>query len=196
MTSERHDAGWDERALLLLGVLMTQSQHGYQINDFIERTLCNVTAMKKPTAYLILDRLAAAGHVSVRSEQQGNRPPRKVYTVTDSGRALFYDLLRENLATVDRPTFAGDIGLTFLRFLPPAEALACLRRRLAQLDAQLAAQVAVPPHGPHLSIDLAIDHLAALRRAERDWLAATIERLEREGWAHEADVDRAERATH
>ncbi|HET8628279.1 MAG TPA: PadR family transcriptional regulator, partial [Thermomicrobiales bacterium] len=86
MTSERHDAGWDERALLLLGVLMTQSQHGYQINDFIERTLCNVTAMKKPTAYLILDRLAAAGHVSVRSEQQGNRPPRKVYTVTDSGR--------------------------------------------------------------------------------------------------------------
>ena len=29
----------DERALLLLGILRGQSQHGYQINEFIERNL-------------------------------------------------------------------------------------------------------------------------------------------------------------
>jgi DNA-binding PadR family transcriptional regulator len=50
----------DERALLLLGVLRVQSQHGYQINEFIERTLGRVTDMKKPTAYAILERLSAA----------------------------------------------------------------------------------------------------------------------------------------
>jgi len=175
--SARDDAGWDERALLLLGVLMVQSQHGYQINDFIERALCDVTTMKKPTAYALLDRLAAAGHISVHVEQEGNRPPRKVYTITPSGRALFLGLLQENLATVDQPTFAGDIGLMFLRYLPPAEALACLRQRLTLLDVQLARQTRVPPHGEKLTIDLALEHLAVLRHAERDWLAGVIARL-------------------
>ena len=175
--SAREDAGWDERALLLLGVLMVQSQHGYQINDFIERALCDVTTMKKPTAYALLDRLAAAGHISVHAEQEGNRPPRKVYTITPSGRSLFLTLLRENLAAVDRPTFAGDIGLMLLRYLPLEEVLACLRQRLASLDAQLARQTRVPPHGKQLTIDLALEHLAVLRHAERDWLAGVIDRL-------------------
>ncbi|MGN6562113.1 MAG: PadR family transcriptional regulator [Thermomicrobiales bacterium] len=175
--SAREDAGWDERALLLLGVLMVQSQHGYQINDFIERALCDVTTMKKPTAYALLDRLAAAGHISVHAEQEGNRPPRKVYTITPSGRSLFLVLLRENLAAVDQPTFAGDIGLMLLRYLPLEEALACLRQRLASLDAQLARQTRVPPHGEQLTIDLALEHLAVPRHAERDWLAGVIDRL-------------------
>ncbi|MGN6362522.1 MAG: helix-turn-helix transcriptional regulator [Thermomicrobiales bacterium] len=175
--SAREEAGRDERALLLLGVLMVQSQHGYQINDFIERALCDVTTMKKPTAYALLDRLAAAGHISVHAEQEGNRPPRKVYTITPSGRSLFLVLLRENLAAVDQPTFAGDIGLMLLRYLPLEEALACLRQRLASLDAQLARQTRVPPHGEQLTIDLALEHLAVLRHAERDWLAGVIDRL-------------------
>jgi hypothetical protein len=35
---DRHD----ERILLLLGLLTTQSQHGYQINEFIEHNLGRV----------------------------------------------------------------------------------------------------------------------------------------------------------
>lgn len=180
---ERHDAGWDERALLLLGVLMIQRQHGYQINDFIER--CGVTAMKKPTAYALLDRLATAGYIAVVPEQAGNRPPRKVYTITDAGRALFRQLLERNVATADAPLAAGDIGLMFLDHLPPAEALACLRQRLAQLDAQLAlrAHPALPPDHGHLSVALVIEHQTARLRADREWLAATIGRLERAGAA-------------
>jgi DNA-binding PadR family transcriptional regulator len=77
---------WDERALLLLGVLMTQSQHGYQINDFIENRLCRIADMKKATAYAQLDRLHGGGMVDIEIEQVGNRPPRKVYTITDAGR--------------------------------------------------------------------------------------------------------------
>jgi DNA-binding PadR family transcriptional regulator len=169
---------WDERALLLLGVLTTQSRHGYEINEFIERRLCQVVTMKKPTAYALLDRLAGAGHISVTVEQQGNRPPRKVYSVTGSGRALFADLLHHNLATLDAPAFAGDIGLMFLNHLPLPEALDCLRQRLARLDALLAGPVSVPPHGGSLTLDLALDHVITLRRADRDWLAATIARLE------------------
>lgn len=42
------------RSLILLGLLMGQSQHGYQINEFIEKNLSVVTDMKKSTAYATL----------------------------------------------------------------------------------------------------------------------------------------------
>lgn len=171
---------WDDRALLLLGVLTTQSRHGYQINEFIENALCEVVTMKKPTAYALLDRLAGDGLISVQVEQEGNRPPRKVYTITDAGKRLFTDLLRTNLSSRDQPAFADDIGLMFLNHLPAEEVVALLRQRLALLDAALENTVQVPPHGGILSIDVALDHVAAIRRADRDWTAGMIARLEAE----------------
>ncbi len=179
--SDRIDTtGWDERALLLLGVLMSQDRHGYQINEFIERALCQVTTMKKPTAYALLDRLAVGGYVSVYREQAGNRPPRKVYSITPGGQALFTELLRENLANTSTVIQEGDIGLMMVNYLDREVAIRSLKERLEKLDALLATPSTVPPHGGQLSVDLAIDHLQAIRRADRAWLATTIERLEQE----------------
>ncbi|MGH2409186.1 MAG: PadR family transcriptional regulator [Chloroflexota bacterium] len=178
MPMERRREPWDARALLLLGVLRQRSQHGYQINDFIER--CQVAELKKPTAYALLDRLVAAGHISLRTEQEGNRPVRKVYTLRSSGQALFDALLRDNLSTPGQGSGSGDIGLMFLDHLPRAEAAACLRRRLAQLDAMLTTSSEVPPDDAHagISVGPALDHQAALRQADRVWLASFLERLE------------------
>lgn len=173
-------SGWDERALLLLGVLMGQDRHGYQINEFIERALCEVTTMKKPTAYALLDRLAAGDYIGVHREQSGNRPPRKVYSITPAGEALFTELLRENLAETSTVIEEGDIGLMLLNYLSREDAILSLQQRLAKLDALLATPVQVPQHGGRLSVDLALDHLLAIRRADRDWLVATIERLQHE----------------
>ena len=171
---------WDERALLLLGVLMTQSRHGYQINEFIERQLCDVVTMKKPTAYALLDRLAGDGYISVHVEQEGNRPPRKVYTITDAGRKLFDQLLKANLSSLDTPLFADDIGLMFMNHLPKAQVIELLRKRLALLESVLENTVEVPPHSGMLTVHIALDHVTWLRRADRDWMIATIERLESE----------------
>ena len=55
-----------------------------------------------------------------------------------------------------------------------------MRKRLERLDALLAEQAAVPMHGGLLSVDLTLDHLRLVRRADRDWLKETIARLERE----------------
>ncbi|MGH2343635.1 MAG: PadR family transcriptional regulator [Chloroflexota bacterium] len=172
---DRQREPWDARALLLLGALRLRSQHGYQLNDFIER--CRVMEMKKPTIYAILDRLVAAGHISIQTEQEGNRPIRKVYTLTRSGDALFGALLRENLSAPDQLTSAGDIGLMFLNELPRDEAAACLQERLNRLDLAHEAAPALPPHDGRLRVDLALDHQAALRRADRTWLADLLARL-------------------
>jgi DNA-binding PadR family transcriptional regulator len=171
---------WDDRALLLLGVLMTQSRHGYQINEFIERQLCDVVTMKKPTAYALLDRLAGDGFISVHVEQEGNRPPRKVYTITDAGRNLFDELLRTNLSSLDSPVVADDIGLMFLNHLPLEQVVGLLRKRLALLESVLENMVEIPPHSGILTVHIALDHVTALRRADREWMLATIARMEEE----------------
>lgn len=169
--------GMDERALLLLGILRSHSQHGYQIHDFIEKNLSRVTDMKKPTAYMLLDRLHRAGYVSETVEQEGNRPPRKVYAITPAGEAAFADLLRENLAQTGPLRQASDVGLMFLDYLAPAEAVACLERRLAMLAAEIAAITASQVQHPGCGVNLALERHHALLLADRDWLARTIARL-------------------
>ncbi|MEZ4531548.1 MAG: PadR family transcriptional regulator [Thermomicrobiales bacterium] len=175
--------GWDERALLLLGVLMSQDQHGYQINEFIERALCRVTTMKKPTAYALLDRLSARGYIDEYHEQAGNRPQRRVYSITPDGRSLFYALLRENLAETSSATDEGDIGLMLMQYLERKDAIERLRQRLAKVEALIADQAEIPPHKGKISVDLALDHLRAIRIADRDWLTRKIAELESESAA-------------
>jgi hypothetical protein len=46
-------------------------------------------------------------------------------------------------------------------------------------DAELAVVPEIPPHTGHLSVALAMDHLTAMRRADRDWVASAITQLER-----------------
>lgn len=171
----------DSRALLLLGLLRTHSQHGYQLNDYVERNLGRVTDMKKPTAYAILDRLAREGYVSVEVERIGNRPQRKVYAITPSGEALFLTLLRENLATSAPLYDSGDVGTMFAEALPASEVRDLLRMRHAKLRDRLAEFEHAPAHAFGLGVNLAIEHSIRLMRAEDAWLTEVIARL-----AHEA----------
>lgn len=171
----------DERSLLLLGMLRSQSQHGYQINEFIEKNLYRVIDIKRSTAYSILDRLSAAGLVDVTVEQEGNRPPRKVYTITESGEAKFHELLLENLIQSEGVSSPYDIGLMFLDALTTEEALNCIDNRLEKLQQWIAMYESAPKHGFGVGVDLAVDHRLMLVRAERDWLEDVRDRVEREG---------------
>lgn len=167
----------DERTLLLLGMLRVESQHGYQLNEFIEHNLGRVTDMKKPTAYALLERLEQSGAITSRVGQEGNRPPRKIYTITEMGEQLFNRLLRETLAAATPYVIAGDVGLMFLDALPLSEALALLERRLRSVRELIAEVEKVPAHHQGMGIDLAIEHQAVLLRADEAWLAQLVARL-------------------
>ena len=179
----------DERALLLLGLLMAQSQHGYQINEFIERNLSRVTDMKKSTAYATLDRLCEAGFVDVHSEQEGNRPPRKVYAITTTGQVRFLELLRLNLSQTDRMNFASDIGMMFLDHLPHQESLELLRERLGLLKAQVDVLQMAPQHGFGFGVDFAVEHHLVHLKADYEWLSSVIHRLDQEVQRADIAVD-------
>jgi DNA-binding PadR family transcriptional regulator len=164
--------------LLLLGLLRQQEMHGYQLYDFIERSLSACTDLKKPAAYYLLARMAQDGWLDESTSQQGSRPPRKVYRLTTQGEAAFQDLLRQNLASFTLAAFPGDIGLAFLDSLEPGEALRLLQaRRQALLPALNAAR-----HAPHHagSQQLTIDHQVHVLESELAWLDGLVQRLQDE----------------
>lgn len=172
----------DPNTLLLLGLLKGQRQHGYQLNDFIERNLSRFTTLKKAAAYAALDRLEKLGLIEAHTEQAGNRPTRKVYALTPQGERQFLDLLRAHLARPEPVAFYGDLSLMFLNQLPREEALSLLRERAQVVGEQIASLERVPTHEGALGtglfgVDLAVSRQLALLRADRDWLDETLDTL-------------------
>lgn len=156
---------------------MGQSQHGYQINEFIERNLSTVTDMKKPTAYATLDKLHQQGYIDIQFEQEGNRPTRKVYSINEKGRDYFYQLLLENLTSAETVHYKGDIGLMFIDFLPMEEAIPALKERLEKSKEQLQFLKQTPSHETGKGVNLAVEHKITMLEAEVAFLEKTIHQL-------------------
>src|SRR5512134_2568389 len=135
-----------ERELLLLGLLRRQEMHGYQLHELIEGPLSFCTDLKRSTAYFLLDKMAKAGLIVEKQEQEGNRPPRRVYRLTTKGEAEFQRLLRSSLTSYAPAHFAGDVSLAYLDALEPAKALSLFAGRRDALAAALKAAQAVPKH--------------------------------------------------
>jgi DNA-binding PadR family transcriptional regulator len=164
-----------ERELLLLGLLRQGEMHGYQLHDFIETNLAFCTDLKKATAYVVLDKMQAAGWVTVKEARDGNRPQKRVYSLTKLGEEAFQRLLRENLSDFVAAKTGSDVGLAFVDALPRSEVARLLSRRREALAVQLAEIEGVPSHAG--SPQLLIDHQVHYLRSELNWLDQNIERV-------------------
>jgi len=170
-----------ERELLLLGLLRSQDMHGYQLHEAIDSHLGMGVQLTKPTAYRLLSNMAEEGWVTFREEQEGNRPPRRVYAITPQGEVAFQRLLRESLANYQPSEFTCHIGLAFLDQLSPEEALPLLHRRRTDMEELLESTRA---HGEHPgSLQLMLERQVYLLAAELEWLGTVIARLQN---AHDA----------
>lgn len=167
----------DERHLLLLGLLLAQSRHGYEINEFIEHNMGRVSNMKRATAYALLDRMHRAGLVRMSTRTVGNRPPRKEYSITEEGRKAFYDLVRRGIAAADDAPQASDIAIMFLDCLPTEESISLLQARDQNIAARIAALRRTPKHAPASGVDLSVERSLALLEAERAWLESVIDKM-------------------
>lgn len=169
-----------QRSLILLGLLMGQSQHGYQINEFIEKNLNTVTEMKKSTAYATLDKLMEQGYIDIQHEQEGNRPPRKVYSINENGKTLFMELLINNLTEADNYHYKGDIGLMFIDYLPLEQKLSTLNERYEKNKVMLEQYLQMPVHHLQQGVNFAIEHKKIMIEAEVKFLEGIINKLNNE----------------
>ena len=165
-----------EKKLLLLGLLLSHEMHGYQLNEMLQQNPGMPITLKKSNAYKLLNDMETDGWVTHQEEQAGNRPPRRVYGVTETGKAAFYRLLRENLSSYPPPELPGVVGLDFLYTLPPEEVIRLLKQRQQALEAKFQQLDNVPAE--IRQSHLAIAYLHHYYATELRWLAGVINHLQ------------------
>lgn len=119
---------------ILLGMLASGPQSGYDLSKLFERSLGHLWSAKHSQIYPLLASLAADG--LIRSTGTGARG-RKTYAITKEGRAHLRAWLMETepgRTVRDEAT----VRAYFLWLLRPDEAQAYLERELAHHEAQLA----------------------------------------------------------
>ncbi len=173
--------------VLVLGVLLKQPMHGYEVRRELERWNAEQWAnIAYGSIYFCLAKMAEERLVEVVSaEDRGNRPARTVYAITDQGRLEFTRLLRE-LWWEYRPAIDPfRVALSFMNCLPRDEVLAALRHRADGLHSTLEAfpyaiegRLRNPGAPRHLREVL---RLAALHiETQLHWVEEAIEKVERE----------------
>ena len=183
--------------LIVLWLLFQEPMHAYRMQKLLKAQgkdrVVNVRA--RASLYQTLERLMRLGLVEVsETARREGYPDRVVYAITESGRAVAREWLREMLSTTEGqyPEFIAAVSILF--GLEPDEARAALQTRAGKLAAELADTerelAEAPPGLPRLFV-LEEEYRAAVISAELDWIRGVIADLESgrltwsEQWLHD-----------
>ena len=124
--------------LVLLGLLMEQPRHGYDIKQEIERRdMKNWVGISTPSIYNGLSRLERQGALTARQESGKHHAGRTVYSITEAGRNSFRRGLLTALVDMEHPYFQVLTGVGFSHLLKKDQLLENLETRQRSLEAWL-----------------------------------------------------------
>jgi DNA-binding PadR family transcriptional regulator len=169
-------------ALAVLSALAQRPAHPYELGRVLrEWGKDQDMGIKWGSLYTVVRNLDKHGLIAAaHSSREGARPERTVYEITGEGRAELLDWARELLAEPEpeHPRFTA--GLSVLAVLPPDEAIDLLARRLAALEADVAARrTALTGYAatiPRLFL-VEGEYELALREAEAGWVRGLLDEL-------------------
>jgi DNA-binding PadR family transcriptional regulator len=121
--------------LLVLGIVhMAEPVHGYDVRKELLSWRVDTWGNTAPgSIYNALKTLARDGMLEVvGTEQEGARPARTTYRMTEDGRFELLSLVRGAWWDADPTPDQVMAGLSFMHLLPRAELVAALRQRAAQ----------------------------------------------------------------
>jgi DNA-binding PadR family transcriptional regulator len=94
---------------VILGLLMDRPMHGYELFQHFEKGIMHeIVHLEMSQMYAFLKKLERMNYILAQVKTQGNRPPRRTYQITESGRSTFQTWLTQR---VEKPR---DIRLLFL----------------------------------------------------------------------------------
>jgi DNA-binding PadR family transcriptional regulator len=170
--------------MALLSLVSEAPMHAYRMQQLIkERHKDDVlNVAQRNSVYQTLDRLLRADLIRIReTSREENRPERTVYESTDAGRATLRDWMVTMLSTPAREFPEFPAALAFMPVLPPDEASAALRKRLAalrtrlsELDGELAEVGAFLPR----VFLVESEYRRAVTQAELDYLGGLLDAFE------------------
>jgi DNA-binding PadR family transcriptional regulator len=174
----------NEREAAVLGLLSEDPLYGYTIEKKIgERGMRRWTDIGFSSIYYVLKRLERRNLITSSCEQQEDKPARKIYTITEEGREIMQEKVRQLLSRSRRIASPFDLGIANLWLLPPHEVVACLQERTCELDnaldhvRSLRGQHEVD-NKPYFVLALT-DRAAAHIAIEKQWVEGFIEEVKR-----------------
>jgi len=179
----------------ILGLLSEQQMHGYRLKGVFAERVSPLWGLTTGQVYQSLAALERTGLVESRGERAGRRPARRVYAVTERGRAELDAWLQRPPSSASRP-FREDllIRLLFLRSGDTKALLESLARQEheATLDLARVARLRSDPSAPD-AIDVAgafLDGMTHHLDADLKLLQRCREEVERWVEAREQDTIR------
>jgi DNA-binding PadR family transcriptional regulator len=182
-------------AIAVMSLLSREPMHPYEMRQRIRlQHIDRVVKVTQGTLYSTVDRLAGTGLITpVETSREGRRPERTVYAITDAGRDQLADALREALMRPSPEYRRLAMALSFASTLEPDEVADLLRRRSLHIEGELSglntAIDGVRKQGLDRIHLIETEYLAALHRAELEWLRAVVQDIEegRLSWQVAAD---------
>jgi PadR family transcriptional regulator AphA len=165
---------------LILGLLTQQPMSGYDIKCFLGDLNWLTGSPSGGSLYPVLRALRQEGLATVEIVPGLDRPPKKVYDITEAGHQALQTWI-EQPATANASLRAFVMRLLLADSHSPAGLSAHLQQRRAQVAghrATLVGGLAEPGTGPNLGQALAQDYGLALATAELAWLDTTLDRLQ------------------
>ena len=169
----------------ILGILNLTEASGYDLKtQMFDRSVAHFWQADQAQIYRTLEKLAEKGWVESRLEIQTERPNRKVYRITDTGRAELIRWLREPQALpIHREPFLIQL---FFGTLLPNEALIALakhqlhqhQQKLEEYTQTLLPQIAEQTGRTHTLMRLTLDLGISSEKLYVAWLQQVIHVLE------------------
>ena len=174
-------------ALAVLALLFERPMHPYEMGAILkQRHKEESIKLRYGSLYTVIDLLLRRAFIVARETgREGRRPERTVYEITPSGRdelrAWMADLIAEPIK--EYPQF--EAALCLLPVLPPDDALALLRQRLATIGQNVTALTQHVESIGELNFPplflVETEYRLALMTAEQHFVAELIQRIE-SGW--------------
>lgn len=170
---------------LLLSVLMAGPATGYDIKKILEQEVSKIVDVTISNIYPALNELADEGLVTFERVEQESRPAKKIYAITDAGRAACIDTLM-TCGARQRLRSEFMFMLSFAPYLPRSRIKELLDQRLADTDASLASLDELERDGSPVTgalspgQDFCVGLGRKLVEAERDFILRNRESLLRQ----------------
>jgi PadR family transcriptional regulator, regulatory protein AphA len=168
---------------VLLAFIVGGPESGYSLKKRFSTSPAGVYQPSPGAMYPALRRLVARGLLSVEETVSRGRRELRLYHVTEAGRAVHLDWLRQ---PVDPATVVSDLGMHLMRFammegqLETEEVLAFLKGLADALDGFVSGVERYLASGAQASrrhAQLALQHGIAMHRASLEWASSAMAAL-------------------
>jgi len=125
-------------ALVVLAFLLERPLHPYELGKLLkQRNKQESIKYRHASLYMVVEQLERKGHIEAQEKvRQGQHPERTVYALTESGRAVLFEQMRELVAVPAKEYLRFEAALALILVLPPAEVVDLLEQRHQALAKQ------------------------------------------------------------